>query len=49
MAQLGNGANRDDEDHDNRRLPKKRRMEIVMKSRLTKSMEEANELFEDGN
>ena len=49
QAQLEAGieaaANGDDaEDHDNRRLPKKRRMEIVMKNK-----EEANELFKDGN
>jgi tetratricopeptide (TPR) repeat protein len=34
----------DEDDHDNRRLPKKRRMEIVMKNKA-----EANELFSDGN
>jgi len=34
----------EEEDHDNRRLPKKRRMEIVMKNKA-----EANELFGDGN
>ena len=49
QAQLEAGieaaANGEDaEDHDNRRLPKKRRMEIVMKNK-----EEANELFKDGN
>ena len=34
----------EEDDHDNRRLPKKRRMEIVMKNKA-----EANELFGDGN
>jgi molecular chaperone DnaK (HSP70) len=34
----------EEDDHDNRRLPKKRRMEIVMKNKT-----EANELFSDGN
>ena len=34
----------DEEDHDNRRLPKKRRMEIVMKNK-----KEGGELFSDGN
>eukprot|EP00934_Nitzschia_sp_Nitz4_P005816 Nitzschia sp. Nitz4//NODE_159_length_47236_cov_74.723851//560//2759//NITZ4_additional_000001-RA//1//CDS//3329531722//5806//frame0 len=34
----------DEEDHDNRRLPKKRRMEIVMKNK-----NEGGELFADGN
>ena len=34
----------EEDDHDNRRLPKKRRMEIVMKNKA-----EANELFSDGN
>jgi len=34
----------DEEDHDNRRLPKKRRMEIVLKNKA-----EANELFSHGN
>ena len=37
-------AGEDDEDHDNRRLPKKRRMEIVMKNK-----QEANELFAGKN
>ena len=37
-------ADEDEEDHDNRRLPKKRRMEIVMKNKS-----EANELFGGGN
>ena len=36
--------NGEEDDHDNRRLPKKRRMEIVMKNKA-----EANELFSDGN
>jgi tetratricopeptide (TPR) repeat protein len=39
-----NGEDVDEEDHDNRRLPKKRRMEIVMKNK-----NEATELFKDGN
>jgi len=46
-AQLENAAHGDggdEEDHDNRRLPKKRRMEIVMKNK-----NEATELFKDGN
>jgi len=45
-AQLERNAGQDDneDDHDNRRLPKKRRMEIVMKNKT-----EANELFSDGN
>ncbi|CAB9507293.1 70 kDa protein [Seminavis robusta] len=43
-AQLEKNGEEDEEDHDNRRLPKKRRMEIVMKNK-----EEANELFKDGN
>ena len=45
-AQAENEGNNDGEedDHDNRRLPKKRRMEIVMKNKA-----EANELFGDGN
>lgn len=34
----------DEEDHDNRRLPKKRRMEIVLKNK-----KEGGELFTDGN
>ena len=34
----------EEDDHDNRRLPKKRRMEIVLKNK-----KEANELFSDGN
>jgi hypothetical protein len=38
------GEEVDDEDHDNRRLPKKRRMEIVMKNK-----KEGGELFSDGN
>lgn len=38
------GEEEDEDDHDNRRLPKKRRMEIVMKNKA-----EANELFSDGN
>jgi tetratricopeptide (TPR) repeat protein len=38
------GEEEDLDDHDNRRLPKKRRMEIVMKNKT-----EANELFSDGN
>jgi len=42
-ANGGNGDD-DDADHDTRRLPKKRRMEIVMKNKA-----EANELFKDGN
>jgi molecular chaperone DnaK (HSP70) len=36
--------NGDEEDHDNRRLPKKRRMEIVLKNK-----KEGGELFSDGN
>jgi tetratricopeptide (TPR) repeat protein len=46
-AQLEDAANAgdgDEDDHDNRRLPKKRRMEIVMKNK-----NEATELFKDGN
>ena len=39
-----NGEDNDVEDHDTRRLPTKRRMEIVMKNKA-----EANELFSDGN
>jgi len=38
------GEEADEEDHDNRRLPKKRRMEIVMKNK-----KEGGELFSDGN
>jgi len=38
------GGDDDDGDHDTRRLPKKRRMEIVMKNK-----NEANELLRDGN
>jgi len=46
QAQLERNAegDGDEEDHDNRRLPKKRRMEIVLKNKT-----EANELFSDGN
>jgi heat shock protein 4 len=47
QAERGDEAAADggeEEDHDNRRLPKKRRMEIVMKNK-----QEANELFSDGN
>ncbi|KAL7531674.1 hypothetical protein ACHAXR_005200 [Thalassiosira sp. AJA248-18] len=39
-----NGGDEEAEDHDTRRLPTKRRMEIVMKNK-----NEANELFSDGN
>ena len=39
-----NGQEEGDDDHDTRRLSKKRRMEIVMKNKA-----EANELFSDGN
>ncbi len=38
------GGGNDEDDHDTRRLPTKRRMEIVMKNK-----NEANELFSDGN
>ncbi|KAG7371350.1 Hsp70 domain containing protein [Nitzschia inconspicua] len=44
LEEAMNGGDVDEEDHDNRRLPKKRRMEIVMKNK-----NEATELFKDGN
>ncbi|KAL3771140.1 hypothetical protein ACHAW5_009924 [Stephanodiscus triporus] len=43
-AEVGGGDGDDEDDHDTRRLPTKRRMEIVMKNK-----NEANELFSDGN
>jgi tetratricopeptide (TPR) repeat protein len=43
-ADVGEDGGDDDDDHDTRRLPTKRRMEIVMKNK-----NEANELFSDGN
>jgi len=43
-AAASGGENDDEADHDTRRLPTKRRMEIVLKNK-----NEANELFSDGN
>lgn len=44
QAEKQKGENGEEDDYDNRRLPKKRRMEIIMKNKG-----EANELFKDGN
>lgn len=43
-AEAAMNGGEEEEDHDTRRLPTKRRMEIVMKNK-----KEANELFSDGN